>query len=101
MEKHLDYYFDILLNLKPGSEVNVHTDNKTFYNAIFCKVNPKKRIAYFFIDQFYEYGNFLTPISCDEINYMDLPINLEAILGGDITSMDLTENPQGVLEEDE
>jgi hypothetical protein len=101
MEKHIDYYFDILSNLKPGSEVNVHTDTKTLYNAIFCKVNPKNRVAYFFIDQFYEYGNFMVPVACNEINSMDLPINLHDVLGGDITSMDLIENPQGVLEEDE
>lgn len=72
-------YHDVLLNLAPGSEVNVHTGKKTYYNAIFKKYNPEKEVAYFLIDQFYEFKSFLFPISSKKIVSMDLPVDAQEV----------------------
>ncbi|RFU66004.1 hypothetical protein [Peribacillus glennii] len=70
-------YDNVLLGLEPGSEVNVHTEKKTFYNAIFKKYNPDKKVGYFLIDQFYEFKSFLLPIPLRKIVSMDLPVELQ------------------------
>ncbi|WP_409302381.1 hypothetical protein [Peribacillus sp. SCS-155] len=71
-------FSELLQRLDPGSEVNVHMNHKTLYNAKFRKFNRTKGIAYFHIDQFYQFGNLLVPISINRITSLDLPVSLEA-----------------------
>ncbi|PLT32282.1 hypothetical protein [Bacillus sp. V5-8f] len=104
MEKQ-EYYHDVLLNLTPGSEVNVHTGKKTFYNAILKKYHPDKKVGYFLIDQFYEFKSFILPIPLGKIVSLDLPVeSQEAALENtdEATALKvLSTLPKGVSEDDE
>jgi hypothetical protein len=80
--EHHQSFLDVLQNLEPGTEVNVHLERKTLYNAVFRKFNQKSGIAYFLIDQFYQIGNFLVPISVQKIISIDLPKSVEEVIEG-------------------
>lgn len=73
-------YFDVLSALKQGSEVNVHTKDKTYYDAVFCELNLNKGIVILKLDQFYESGGYLTSIPVKEIISIDLPLSFQEAL---------------------
>jgi hypothetical protein len=69
-------YSEVLSTLAPGSEVNVYTAKKAYYNAKFLKFYPQMNVATFVIDQFYECGGSQITIQCNRIKSMDLPLSL-------------------------
>lgn len=75
----MDDYCAILRSLPSGSEVNIHTNDKSYYNAIFKKIYPRTSIALFMIDQFYSYGGFPILIHCSKISSMDLPFSMQDV----------------------
>ena len=72
-------YVDILSALKSGAEVNVHTKDKTYYDAVFCELNLNKGMVILKLDQFYESGGYITDIRVNEIISMDLPLSFKEV----------------------
>lgn len=72
-------YFDILRKLKSGAEVNVHTKDKTYYDAVFCELYLHKGMAIVKLDSFYESGGYLAEIPVNEIISMDLPLPFQEV----------------------
>jgi hypothetical protein len=70
-------YYDVLSTLTPGSEVNVYTRSKTYYDAKFLNFNSRTGVANFQIDQFYKCGGYPITICCSKITAMDLPLSLQ------------------------
>lgn len=68
-------YFDLLRTLKLGAELNVHTKDKTYYDAVFCKLNLQKGMVIVRLDSFYDSGGYLVEIPVNEIRSMDLPLS--------------------------
>ena len=75
----MDDYCSILQSLSSGSEVNIHTNDKTYYNAIFKKFYPRTNTALFMTDQFYNYGGIPVLIQCRNITSMVLPFSMQDI----------------------
>ena len=70
-------FTDLLSTLAPGSEVNVHIKDKTFYDAVFCELNMDKGLVILKLDPFYESGGYVTSIPIREIISMDFPLSYQ------------------------
>lgn len=67
-------FTNLLSTLAPGSEVNVHLKDKTFYDAVFCELIMDKGLVILKLDAFYESGGYLTNIPINDIISMDFPL---------------------------
>ena len=72
-------YRTILRSLPSGSEVNIHTDDKSYYNAIFKKLYPRTNTALFIVDQLYSFGGYPVLIHYSKITSMDLPFSMQDV----------------------
>lgn len=75
----MDNYCSTLQSLPPGSEVNIHTADKSYYNAIFKKYYHRTNTALFLVDQFYSYGGIPVLIHCSKITSMDSPFTMQDV----------------------
>ena len=64
-----------LSTIEPGTEVNVHTAEQTYYNAVFLAYDPSSQKASFLTDRYYKNGNRLVILHSDEITSIDLPVS--------------------------
>lgn len=67
---------EIVLQLKvlqPGTEINIHTADQTYYNASFQSFDPKTGIVSLLIDQFYKDGGQVITVKSQDIVSIDLP----------------------------
>jgi hypothetical protein len=73
VEQHNSVH-EILRNLEPGTEVNVHVGEQTYYNAVFLAFDMNKNKASFLTDRFYKDSNRLTVLNSSDITSIDLPV---------------------------
>ncbi|WP_044748654.1 hypothetical protein [Bacillus alveayuensis] len=66
---------EILRNLEPETEVNVHVGEQTYYNAVFLAFDMNNNQASFLTDRFYKNGNRLTVLNSNDITSIDLPVS--------------------------
>jgi hypothetical protein len=66
---------EMLRNLEPGTEVNVHAGEQTYYNAVFLAFDMNNNKASFLTDRFYKDGNRLTVLNSSDITSIDLPVS--------------------------
>jgi hypothetical protein len=72
-EKALEHIFSQLHSLLPGTEVNVHTANETYYNALFQSFNRKTKDVSLLIDPFYKHGGQTVTVNGNDIVSLDFP----------------------------
>jgi len=72
-------HYEKLKGLKRGSEVNIHTKNRTFYNAIFLNMLTRTGLVIFLADPFYKSGQKFHTIYCNEITSLDLPVSIQGV----------------------
>jgi hypothetical protein len=65
---------EILRNLEPGTEVNIHVGEQTYYNAVFLAFDINHNKASFWNDRFYKGSNRLTILNSSDITSIDLPV---------------------------
>jgi hypothetical protein len=64
---------EILRNLDPETEVNVHAGEQTYYNAVFLSFDMNNNKASFLTDRFYKDGNRLIVLNSSDITSIELP----------------------------
>ncbi|HZG61450.1 MAG TPA: hypothetical protein VEY68_13425 [Anoxybacillus sp.] len=69
--------YEILRNLEPETEVNVHVGEQTYYNAVFLAFDLNNNKASFLTDRFYKGGNRLTVLNISDITAIDLPMSTD------------------------
>ncbi|MDQ0223894.1 hypothetical protein CHH83_08920 [Bacillus sp. 7586-K] len=72
-------YCSALQSLPSGSEVTVHTKDKSYYNTIFKRYYPRTNTALIVIDPFYSLGGYPVLIPCHEIVSIDLPNSIQGV----------------------
>ncbi|WP_027408898.1 hypothetical protein [Anoxybacteroides tepidamans] len=59
--------------LQPGTEINVHTDNETYYNALFQSFDQETGDVSLLIDRFYKDGGRVATLRGSDIVSIDFP----------------------------
>jgi hypothetical protein len=74
LQENHDVY-NMLSELQPGTEINVHTKEQTFYNAAFLALDHQTKKVSILTDRFYKDGNNLTTLDCSDITSIDIPVD--------------------------
>ncbi|QIZ66948.1 hypothetical protein [Geobacillus subterraneus] len=68
--------YEQLTALPPNTEVNVHTANETYYNALFLDFEPRTNTVSLLVDRFYEDGGRPLSLNATAITAIDLPASM-------------------------
>ncbi|MFC0298898.1 hypothetical protein [Geobacillus jurassicus] len=68
--------YEQLTTLPPNVEVNVHTANGTYYNALFLGFEPRTNNVSLLVDRFYKDGGRSLTIDAAAITSIDLPVSI-------------------------
>ncbi|AGT31172.1 hypothetical protein M493_04335 [Geobacillus genomosp. 3] len=68
--------YNQLTTLPPNTEVNVHTANETYYNALFLRFEPQTNTVSLLVDRFYEDGGRPLTLNAAAITAIDLPASM-------------------------
>jgi hypothetical protein len=74
LQENHDVY-NMLSELQPGTEINVHTKEQTYYNAAFLALDHQTKKVSILTDRFYKKGNYLTILNSSDITSIDLPVD--------------------------
>jgi len=70
--------YEQLTALLPDTEVNVHTANETYYNALFLGFEPQTNTVSLLVDRFYEDGGHTLTLDATTITAIDLPASMQS-----------------------
>ncbi|PJW18424.1 hypothetical protein [Geobacillus sp. WSUCF-018B] len=70
--------YEQLTALPPNTEVNVHTANETYYNALFLDFEPQTNTVSLLVDRFYEDGGRPLSLNATAITAIDLPASMRS-----------------------
>ncbi|WP_075039706.1 hypothetical protein [Anoxybacillus sp. MB8] len=71
--RHMQQLCDALANVSEGTELHVHTNKETYYNAHFVQLDAATKTLTIIVDPFYENGGKRMTIHCRDVVAVELP----------------------------
>lgn len=71
--RHMQQLCDALANVSEGTELHVHTNKETYYNAHFVQLDTTTKTLTVVVDPFYENGGKYMTIHCRDVVAVEFP----------------------------
>ncbi|MBA2877626.1 hypothetical protein HNR63_000660 [Anoxybacillus kamchatkensis] len=71
--RHMQQLCDALANISEGTELHVHTNKETYYNAQFVQLDTAAKTLTVVVDPFYENGGKFMTIRCRDVVAVEFP----------------------------
>lgn len=72
-QRHVQHICATLTTLSEGTELHVHTNKETYYNAQFVQLDTTSKTLTIIVDPFYEHDGKSITINCRDIVAVEFP----------------------------